>query len=170
VRVLGRAATDSTVRTQARPAAATRVSWSSARAAARACMLHRPVSAKADARGNMEGWCCEILTPVLPERTCWRSDLVPYSFSISYTMMQLRARWRAYEPRRNASQTITLLGRHVSRGDLLSLAFGQYPLSRLFHLRLRLPSTTVKKYNTFHLTKKKKKKRRYLASSLSYLA
>jgi hypothetical protein len=33
-----------------------------------------------------------------PSTPCWRSDLVPYSFSISNTMMQLRARWRAYDP------------------------------------------------------------------------
>jgi hypothetical protein len=69
--------------------------------------------------------------------------------------------------------------RHVSRGDLLSLDFGQYPLPHLFHLRLHLPPTMIKKYHTSisqqkkeekkrKEKKRKEKKRRYLAYSLSY--
>jgi hypothetical protein len=99
--------------------------------------------------------------------SCLRSDLVPYSFSISYTVMHFVHAGVQINPVEKASQTITLLWRHMSRGDLLSLAFGHYPLPWLFRLRLLLPSTTNTS-NTTLLISKKQKQERYLAYNPSY--
>ena len=66
------------------------------------------------------------------------------SFSISYTMLHFVHAGVHTNPVERHPKLSPYFDRHVSRGDLLSLAFGHYPLPWLFRLRLLLPSTTLK--------------------------